>query len=99
MEIRPNTRKRSFYLRKVLKTARTKTILMARTSKEARMVLQITSTTLRAARRFLTITEILLKISKGRNLLNVGSVMAHIMLQFAQIGRSQTATFIQYKMK
>ena len=72
---------------------------MARTSKEARMVLQITSTTLRAARRFLTITEILLKISKGRNLLNVGSVMAHIMLQFDQTERSQTAIFTPFKRK
>ena len=72
---------------------------MARTFKEAKMVLQITPTTSRAARRFLIITEILLKISRGRNLLNVGSVMAHIMRQFAQTVRSQTVIFTQFKMK
>ena len=34
-------------------------------------------------RKLQTIMEILLRISNGRNLLSVGSVMAHTMLQFA----------------
>ena len=99
MVIRLTTRKKNLYLRKFLRIARTETILMVRTFKEAKMVLQITLIILRAARRVPTIMEILLKISKGRNLLNVGSAMAHIMLQFAQTERSQTTISIQYKMK
>ena len=87
------------YPRKISGTTRTETILMVRTFREAKMVLQINPITSRAARRFLTIMEISLRISKGRNLLSVGSAMAHTMLQFAQIGRSQIAIFILYKMK
>ena len=94
-----NLRKRSMYPRKISRTTRTETILMARTFREENMVLQITPIILRAARRFLTITEILLKISRERNLLNVGSVMVHIMLQFSQTERSQTAIFTPFKMK
>ena len=51
------------------------------------------------ARRLQTIMEISLRISNGRSLLSAGSAMAHTMLQFAQIGRSQTVIFILYKMK
>ena len=99
MVISLNSRKRSMYPRKISGTTRTETILMVRTFREAKMVLQITPITSRAARRFLTIMEISLGISKGRNLLSVGSVMAHTMHQFSQIGRSQTTIFIQFKMK
>ena len=88
MVISPNSRKRSLYLRKILGTTRTETIQMVRTFREAKMVLQITPITSRVARRFLTIMEISLTISKGRNMLSVGSAMAHTMLQFSQIGRS-----------
>ena len=89
----------SLYPRKISGITRTETILMARTSRGAKIVLLIIPITLRAARRLLTIMEISLRISKERSLLSAGNAMAHTMLQFAQIGRSQTVTFIQYKMK
>ena len=51
------------------------------------------------ARKLLTIMEISLRISNGRSLLSAESAMARTMLQSAQIGRSQIAIFILFKMK